>query len=483
MSEADATAVPAMSQLMDKSALSSVCESMAALYQVGVKVFDVEGTRLADARGPNGPHCELLFSVHPTQRKCTQLVGHLKSFDLDTTPEPRVLNCFSGLRYQVVPLVYQKQLLGRLIVGPYAPSELQAPPAELAEYGQAGLNLERLHELQKPLPRREDASIERLIEHAVAVFEVLVHNGYKTYVTNKMHLESISTAFSDLENTNRELRAANARLRELDQLKSNFVATVSHELRTPLTSVIGYSEMLLEGMAGAINDEQRSYISTILEKGESLLHLIGQVLDLSRTEASGGQLQQSDVDVPDLLALCVSDVRPQADAKELQIEKAISESVQPIAGDAQKLRRVVTNLLANAVKFTPQGGRIALRADVVDDTPPGDERMDIFEPERNRFLRLEVEDTGIGIPEDKLERIFDSFFQVDSSSTRQFSGTGLGLSIVRNWVRMHEGRIDVRSQPGAGTTFTVKLPYVRNRELVETPVDGLLAANSEKTSA
>ena len=187
--------------------------------------------------------------------------------------------------------------------------------------------------------------------------------------------------------------------------------------------------------------------------------------------------------MPDLLALCVSDVRPQADAKELQIEKAISESVQPIAGDAQKLRRVVTNLLANAVKFTPQGGRIALRADVVDDTPPGDERMDIFEPERNRFLRLEVEDTGIGIPEDKLERIFDSFFQVDSSSTRQFSGTGLGLSIVRNWVRMHEGRIDVRSQPGAGTTFTVKLPYVRNRELVETPVDGLLAANSEKTSA
>jgi signal transduction histidine kinase len=134
--------------------------------------------------------------------------------------------------------------------------------------------------------------------------------------------------------------------------------------------------------------------------------------------------------------------------------------VSPIVVDGDKVRRVLTNLLSNAVKFSAAGGTVKVLIDVHETQPEEGGRFDIFEPERNRNLRLRVIDGGIGIPKDKCEQIFDAFFQVDNSSTREFGGTGLGLSIVRNFVAAHKGRIDVESEPDQGSTFTVILPYV-----------------------
>jgi signal transduction histidine kinase len=295
-------------------------------------------------------------------------------------------------------------------------------------------------------------------------------------MTSRVHIASISGAFEDLERVNRALHESNTQLRDLDRLKSNFIATVSHELRTPLTSVIGYSEMLLEGMAGDMSPEQRDYVKTILEKGESLLSLIGQVLDLSRIESGNVVIMKAPSDVHELIRLAISDVTPQAKKRELTIETAIAADVQPITVDSDKIRRVLVNLLGNAVKFTQPKGKVTVRASMHEDKPVGSDRFDVFEPERNIYLRVDVIDTGIGIPQDKLDRIFDSFFQVDNSSTRQFGGTGLGLSIARNFVLAHQGKVSVESTFGTGSTFTFMIPYVaEDARVADGPVDGLQA--------
>jgi signal transduction histidine kinase len=153
-------------------------------------------------------------------------------------------------------------------------------------------------------------------------------------------------------------------------------------------------------------------------------------------------------------------VLPQATKRNVKIVTEVAPAVAPIVVDGDKIHRVITNLLANAVKFTQPQGTVKMSIDVAETAPEDRDRFDLFEPERNQNLRIQVMDTGIGIPDDKLERIFEAFYQVDNSSTREFGGTGLGLAIVRNFVNAHHGRIEVKSKVGMGSTFTVLIPYV-----------------------
>ncbi|MBT6491070.1 MAG: histidine kinase, partial [Deltaproteobacteria bacterium] len=192
--------------------------------------------------------------------------------------------------------------------------------------------------------------------------------------------------------------------------------------------------------------------------GESLLGLIGQVLDLSRIESGNVVLKREVSDPREIIERSVSDVLPQSKKRDLDIALEIDEAVLPVNVDKDKIRRVVTNLLGNAVKFSKQGSTIVVRArscELEDAAQP----FDVFEPERNRALEISVTDEGMGIAKDALERIFDSFYQVDNTSTREFGGTGLGLAIVRNFMRAHAGDVEVRSEVGVGTTFTIRLPY------------------------
>lgn len=465
--------LPAFSSLIDTQAFRDVCKSYSDLFGVGIKVFSVDGEKLVDIRANTSEHCGYLFSVHATRAMCTNLVEKIKNAPLTCDPHPIVMDCFSGLRYKIQPVVYEGTLLGRVIFGPYAPSELQNPPEALKVH-EPDLSYERLGGFLAGIPRVPDKAVGKVLENMRNVFDVLIHASYKAALTSKLHIASIAAAFNDLERSNQSLKDANERLRDLDRLKSNFIATVSHELRTPLTSVIGYSEMLLEGMAGQVNDEQRSFIGIILEKGESLLALISQVLDLSRIESGNAQISKGPTDVREVIRLSLTDVEPQARRRKIGMVVTVHDAVTPIPADFDKVRRIITNLLGNAVKFTQPGGNVQLSVDVVHDAAVGSVGPDLFEPERNRFLQIQVQDSGIGIPADKLSRIFDSFYQVDNSSTREFGGTGLGLSIVRNFVSAHRGRVDVSSQEGHGSTFTVKLPYVAEPVSAGALVDGMI---------
>ena len=277
-------------------------------------------------------------------------------------------------------------------------------------------------------------------------------------------------SFAELTEHNERLQRAVARLEELDRLKSNFLATMSHELRTPLTSVIGYAEMMSEGLAGPVSPEQREYLGTILGKADQLLGLITSVLEVSSLESAPQVLDRASLSLADLVSNEVATYAPQAGKRGIAIQLD-THGDSYVVGDRKKLRQVVSSLLSNAIKFTPDRGRVSVAVQL-GALAPGD-------LDTTRAVQLVVIDSGIGISRDQVAKIFEPFFQVDSSSTRAFGGTGLGLTLAKAYVEAHGGRIWVDTAPGQGSTFHASFPHVERVEVtqrVEVVSDALAAA-------
>ncbi|MCG8419664.1 MAG: HAMP domain-containing histidine kinase [Proteobacteria bacterium] len=372
----------------------------------------------------------------------------------------------------VVPLVHQGEIIAKVAVGPYC---APAPMAGQAEHHgtattevagrQGALSGRDEKDAAKKAPslRRSrpvlmtDAQASGVAYHIASVLEVLVHNAYARFVISAMHTEAMKANFAELNAKNERLEKAVEHMQEVDRLKSSFLATMSHELRTPLTSVIGYSEMLIEGLAGDLSDEQRDYMATILNKADQLLQLITGLLDVSMLETGSVEMQYEPIALPDLVESMIATVRPTLHKRRITFCKA---DVKPprVVGDREKIREVLRNLLTNAIKFTPEGGHIEvslavgpLRPDDVGDRPPS---------ERELGTHLIIADSGIGMSPDEQARIFEPFFQVDSSSTRRYGGPGLGLTLAKRYVEALGGSIWVESTPGSGSAFTVALPAV-----------------------
>jgi signal transduction histidine kinase/DNA-binding response OmpR family regulator len=260
---------------------------------------------------------------------------------------------------------------------------------------------------------------------------------------NQMALQ-LSGAYQTLEEKvsqrTSELQAANQELARANKLKSEFLANVSHELRTPLSAIIGFSQILLDGIDGPINEEQQQDVSQVNKSGQSLLVLINQILDLSKIEAGKMELSLERVDLPTLISSVLDSISPLAQAKGLQITTRFAPGLPALEADAGRLKQIVINLLSNAVKFTERG------------------HIEILAQPSGRMVRIAVKDTGMGISAESQKVIFEEFVQGDGSSTRRHGGTGLGLSIVRKLVEMHGGAITVVSEPGLGSTFTFTVP-------------------------
>jgi signal transduction histidine kinase len=278
---------------------------------------------------------------------------------------------------------------------------------------------------------------------------LLVQRSVESMRAADSHDQALRRTFAELTDHNQRLKRAVARLEELDRLKSNFLATMSHELRTPLTSVIGYAEMMAGGFAGSLNSEQREYLVTILYKAEQLLGTITSVLDAASLESGPVILERGPVSLAEVVASEVATYAPQA-AKHGIVILVDNAAEGHIIGDKKKIRQVVSSLVSNALKFTIDHGSVlvALR--------PG--ALSPHEIESSCAVQLVVTDSGIGIPRDQVAKIFEPFFQVDSSSTRAFGGTGLGLTLAKAYVEAHGGRIWVDSTPGSGSTFTATFP-------------------------
>jgi signal transduction histidine kinase len=252
---------------------------------------------------------------------------------------------------------------------------------------------------------------------------------------------------NDLDRKVDELAQANLALFEMNRLKSDFLATMSHELRTPLNSIIGFSEVL----AGTdqLAERHRRYASNIQSSGRMLLSMINDILDLAKIESGKMEVRSEDFSIRDVCEGLTNLCRPVAERKNITLECRLDEAIPLLRQDPGKLKQILYNLLSNAIKFTPEGGRVTLRARA-----------------EGRFVVIEVQDTGIGIAEEDRETIFEKFRQAkvpgqgENVLTREHHGTGLGLSIVRELTKLLGGDVQLESQPGQGSTFTVRVPMM-----------------------
>jgi signal transduction histidine kinase len=238
----------------------------------------------------------------------------------------------------------------------------------------------------------------------------------------------------------REIKAKSLELEAASLHKSEFLANMSHELRTPLNAIIGFSEVLSERMFGEVNDKQAEYLSDILESGQHLLSLINDILDLSKIEAGRMELEATDFDLRGAVENALALVRERAHRRGIRLERTIDEHVGSIRADERKVKQVLLNLLSNALKFTPEGGTICVRAEL-----------------RDRMAEVSVTDTGVGIAPEDQAAVFEEFRQVGAAE-KKAEGTGLGLAISRKFIELHGGRIWVKSQVGTGSTFAFTIP-------------------------
>jgi signal transduction histidine kinase/CheY-like chemotaxis protein len=337
----------------------------------------------------------------------------------------------ADLRSELTPLILSTlewllvAIVLALLLGFLAATWISRPVVELTRAaGRIALG-----DLKTPVTVKERFAARELRELA-QTFNQMAHQLSGAYQTLE---EKVTQRTSELQAANQELARAN-------KLKSEFLANVSHELRTPLSAIIGFSQILLDGIDGPINEEQQQDILQVNKSGQSLLGLINQILDLSKIEAGKMELAIERVELPELVTGVLESISPLAQAKGLRIETRFTPGLAAVEADPTRLKQILINLLSNGVKFTDRG------------------HIEVIAQASGRMVRIAVKDTGIGISAEAQKVIFDEFVQGDGSSTRRHGGTGLGLSIVRKLVEMHGGAITVVSEPGLGSTFTFTIP-------------------------
>lgn len=248
--------------------------------------------------------------------------------------------------------------------------------------------------------------------------------------------ENLLNPLADLS---RELQHKNAELIEADQVKNRFLAKMSHELRTPLNSIIGYTDLILDGLYGDLTPQQQDRLQKVIRNGRNLLNLINDILDLSHIETGQLILEPEVIDTVETIEQVIDVLQHDAEAKNIEIQRAFADA-PPILADDKRTRQILTNILSNAVKFTHEGHiRVAAMAE-------------------NSMVRFVIEDTGIGIDPAKIDDVFEAFRQIDNTATRQYGGTGLGMSITKQLVEMSGGTIGLESGVNQGTTFYFTLP-------------------------
>lgn len=408
---------------------------------IAAQIYDAEGRVIADSQSDNS----LTFSV-AIDPLGAQLVG-TDSFIFDWQAE--VLE--AGL-----PVIVGRQLIGavsitlptdRLSQKATAAWQQGILAALLAAVGGALLSMVIIRTVTNPL--RELTEATRHIAGGDLDYKIDVRSsdelGQLADSFNRMTLR-LDDLVARLKDRATELQRANERAKEASRLKSEFLAMMSHELRTPLNAIIGFSDMLLMGMSGPLNEAQQHKITRLQENGKRLLNLVNDVLDIARIEAGRTELI-SEPFAPKLMAERVSaQMASLVESKGLEFSTKLDPQLPSVLiGDEKRLEQIIVNLISNAVKFTESG----------------EVRLMISALAEVKAWEIIVQDTGIGIPPHALDLIFEEFRQIDGTSTRAYKGTGLGLAITRQLVTMMRGQIKVESELGSGSRFIVTLPMTQ----------------------
>ncbi len=252
----------------------------------------------------------------------------------------------------------------------------------------------------------------------------------------------VTAAIRDTTERKRQLEEQNRRMQEANRLKSEFLANMSHELRTPLNAIIGFSELMVNEKVGPVSEEQKEYLGDILTSARHLLQLINDVLDLTKVEAGKMEFRAEALDLARVTNEVKEILRGLASAKRITVEAQVDSSLPKVLLDGGKYKQVLYNFLSNAIKFTPDNGRVTIRT----------------APEGEHMFRLSVEDTGIGIKTEDLHKLFIEFQQLDAGTAKKYAGTGLGLALTKRIVEAQGGKVGVKSQLGRGSTFHATFP-------------------------
>ena len=276
-------------------------------------------------------------------------------------------------------------------------------------------------------------------------------------ITDRNRLEEIRRRSQELEEATRriELEDQNKRIQEANRLKSEFVANMSHELRTPLNSVIGFAELMASGKVGPVSESHREYLGDILTSSKHLLQLINDVLDLAKVESGKIEIRPEPIDVGQLVVEVRDILRGLAGERQIKVDVDIDPTLTGIVLDQAKFKQVLYNYLSNAIKFTPERGRILITVRRFGDD----------------FIRIDVEDTGIGVRTEDLHRLFVEFQQLDAGTAKKYAGTGLGLAVTKRIVEAQGGSVEVQSEAGRGSTFSAILPRVTVATFSEDELD------------
>jgi len=313
-----------------------------------------------------------------------------------------------------------------------------------------------------PLNERDRHFVELIATQLGAA----LHN-IKQFEDMKLLAEQLRTRNDEIANKNEEVEQAS-------RMKSEFLANMSHELRTPLNAIIGFSEVIRDGIAGPVSPEQKEYANDILSSGQHLLSLINDILDLSKIEAGYMTLDLDVVDPAGLADSGVSVLKEKAMSHRIALSRQVEPGLGTLMADARKAKQIIYNLLSNAVKFTPDGGKVELalrrvaRRDIEGRRQqPGMRIFPLTDSQHEEFLEISVSDTGIGMSQESLQKLFEPFTQIDSSHARQYEGTGLGLAMVRRLAELHGGGAMVSSEPDKGSRFIAWLPWRRPEDAHE----------------
>ncbi|MDP3278140.1 MAG: HAMP domain-containing sensor histidine kinase [Deltaproteobacteria bacterium] len=414
---------------------------------------------------PIGPYalCQLVDGYESTRSACESLVqltlrGAIAQRNVVTE------QCFTGALYVRAAIRVAETEFGRVIAGPFrAPNAVQLDASLTAlepaiEDAQATREFALLPSL--------DATVARERVHVIRVLlETLCLQRFRE-LGREDRAHAVSALAEELARKNEALLSANEHLRELDRIKGNFLATISHELKTPLTSIMGYAEMLGENIGGDLSTEQRNFVRVIFDRAQQLHGMITSLIELARMDHTRSSHHFASVDIVALVREASATFAPIARKRNMELSVELEPDLPSVWGDQGYLRQVLQNLVDNALKFTPDGGRIVIslrsveaplpsrRVEESDDENIGSSVLNMPVP----AIELSVRDSGVGIPVSERPRVFDAFYQVDAGVTRQFGGAGLGLAIVRRVVLAHRGLLEIGDpENGIGAVITITL--------------------------
>lgn len=284
--------------------------------------------------------------------------------------------------------------------------------------------------------------------HAYNEYDLLLHR----LIGRRMEFELIKERYEE------ELRVAILQATSADRAKSEFLVNMSHELKTPLNAIIGFSEAMINGVYGPINEKHRGYLTDIFNSGKRLLELINNILDLSRVESGSMSCESSEFSLRELIMSCIAMFRERTVKHNIKVEYELDEGLNIIAADRKKLKQIMSNLISNAVKFTLDGGSVHISARRVqsEEIPP------LTKGGEGGFVEISVADTGIGMDEKEMKLLFKPFQQLESPLQKRYEGTGLGLYLTKKLVELQGGRIWVESEKGRGSKFTFLIPIKDN---------------------